>query len=100
TVTQLGCTPLFILADKPLMFVELLVKAAGLPPQEGLVCPTAFVTFTEKVQEPFAPTLPPLRAMVVLPATAVTVPLHEFTTPGTDATRRPLGKLSVKANPV
>jgi len=38
--------------------------------------------------------------MLVLPAVAVTVPLHVFCTSGVPATFTPLGKLSVKATPV
>src|SRR5258706_13086505 len=58
------------------------------------------VTWTEIVQFPPAPTLPPVRLMTLLPASAVTVPpLQLPTTVGAAVTANPAGRLSVRATP-
>lgn len=100
TVTQLGCTPLVRLLEMAVMLAAALVKAAGLVAHEALSCPGTFVTLTVTVQLLLASTLPPLKLMVVPPATAVTVPPHEPTMLGGVATRRLPGKVSVKASPL
>jgi hypothetical protein len=64
-------------------------------------CPEAApVTFTTTVQEVFTAMLPPVRLMLVLPATAVAVPLQEFDSPFGVETTSPVGRVSVKATPV
>lgn len=58
-------------------------------------------TFTLKVQEPFAATVPPLRDKLVSPWVGrPEVKVHVSLTWGGSATWRPVGKLSLKARPV
>jgi len=55
---------------------------------------------TLMLQEVLAPTVPPLRLILVVPAVAVTMPPQPSTTPGVDETVRPVGNVSVNARPV
>ena len=59
------------------------------------------VTFTEKVQEPLAAIVPPLRLITFVPAVAVIVPApHVPVRPFGVETTRPAGSVSLKATPV
>jgi len=58
------------------------------------------VTFTLIVHEAPAANVPPLKAMLPLPAVAVTVPPHVALKPFGVATIIPAGKVSVNATPV
>src|SRR5579859_3618747 len=57
------------------------------------------VTFTTTVQEVFTAILPPVRLMLVDPATAVAVPPQVLDSPFGVATTSPMGSVSVKATP-
>ncbi len=59
------------------------------------------VTFTEKVQEPLAAIVPPLRLITFVPAVAVIVPApHVPVRPFGVEITRPAGRVSLKATPV
>lgn len=57
------------------------------------------VTFTLTAHEPLAAIVPPLKLMVVSPAAGANVPPHVLLEPGTAATCRPAGKVSLTATP-
>src|SRR5579864_205547 len=64
-------------------------------------CPDAVpVTFTTRVQFVFTAMLPPVREILVEPATAVAVPPQVFERPFGVETTRPVGSVSVNATPV
>jgi len=58
------------------------------------------VTFTLTAHELLSAILPPVRLIDVLPAVAVNVPPHVLLAPGTAATCRPVGKVSLTATPL
>ncbi|SRR6266566_391528 len=80
---------------------------APVPPLVELTLPVVFildpevvgVTFTLTAHELLAAIVPPVKLMVVSPAAGANVPPHVLLAPGTAATCRPAGKLSVTATP-
>src|SRR6266852_9817698 len=58
------------------------------------------VTFTLTAHELLAAIVPPLKLMVVSPAAGANVPPHVLLEPGTAATCRPSGKVSLTATPL
>ena len=58
------------------------------------------VTFTLTAHELLAAIVPPLKLMVVSPAAGANVPPHVLLEPGTAATCRPAGKVSLTATPL
>jgi hypothetical protein len=88
--------------------VKLAEAVLPVPPLVELTAPVVFVywpavvpvTFTTSVQLAFTAILPPVRLMLVDPATAVAVPPHVFDRPFGVETTKPVGKVSVNATPV
>src|SRR6266849_4932579 len=58
------------------------------------------VTFTLTAHELLSAILPPVKLMVVSPAAGANVPPHVLLEPGTAATCRPVGKVSLTATPL
>ena len=102
-----GLENAFIMTGGATTVMVAVLLVVPVPPFDEVIAPVVLlltpgvmpVTSTVIVQFPPAPTVPPLKLIVDVPAVAVTAPPQLVLVLGELATRNPAGRLSVKATP-